>query len=374
VSAPDSLYREDVSKSIFITGLIDDALARELTPKIIELRAARKDPITVYINSNGGSPVYGDSILSALKAPDADGNVTNLITVVTGYASSTAADLLIYGDYAIAYPEAFVHCHGARYYTHEEELTMERARTAGFSLWKLNEAIALHLYKHVIHRTIFIFLNLKPTFKAIREDPKHSAADDVECFTRALFVTSQISPDALRLMFKTLDHYKKIQEVSDYVWKRVKLKETDHLFLIHAKLLRVIINFHLKGNRKSSAHLPIADISEHLNLIKDYVAGEYTAFVNPLIERWGKFFLEGDEQSEYDKQTEDGKFAWLSHKTTRRIQPLLYFAFSLCRLLQEEENRLTATDAYWLGIVDEVMGSDLPCLRSLAENPPPTEK
>lgn len=368
MNTQDSRYREDFSKAIFVTGSIDDSLVRELAPKIIELRSSNKDPITVYINSNGGFPAAGDAILSALKAPDADGRITNIVTVVTGYANSTAADLLIYGDYAIAYPDASIHCHGARIYTNEEELTMERARVTGASLWKLNETIALHLYKHVIHRLIFVYLNLKPQFDAIRQS--HPGKDDVECFAQTLLSQPNISYDALKVMNKALEHYRKIQKVSDYVWKRVNLKGAK-LYLIHAKILREIINFHLIGKRNSTFSLPIDDISEHLNLIKEYVTGEYTNFVNPLIRRWGKFFLIDEEPAVYEKLPEDKKFDWLSTKTKPRVQPLLYFAFSLCRLLQEQENRLTAIDAYWLGIVDEVMGSEFPCLRSIAENPPP---
>jgi len=33
-----------------------------------------------------------------------------------------------------------------------------------------------------------------------------------------------------------------------------------------------------------------------------------------------------------------------------------HFFFGLCHALQEDKNELTATDAYWLGLVDEVMG------------------
>ena len=51
------------------------------------------------------------------------------------------------------------------------------------------------------------------------------------------------------------------------------------------------------------------------------------------------------------------------------IEPLWYFVVALCRLLQQGENRLTAVDAYWLGLVDEVVGARLPSLRLIAENP-----
>jgi len=40
----------------------------------------------------------------------------------------------------------------------------------------------------------------------------------------------------------------------------------------------------------------------------------------------------------------------------------------MCHALQEGENQLTATDAYWLGLVDEVIGvKELMSLRMIEE-------
>jgi enoyl-CoA hydratase/carnithine racemase len=39
----------------------------------------------------------------------------------------------------------------------------------------------------------------------------------------------------------------------------------------------------------------------------------------------------------------------------------------LCHALQEGENELTAKDAYWLGLIDEVIGEDLYTIRDLME-------
>jgi hypothetical protein len=47
----------------------------------------------------------------------------------------------------------------------------------------------------------------------------------------------------------------------------------------------------------------------------------------------------------------------------------------LCHALQEGENELTATDAYWLGLVDEVVGKNLLSARSFEEfKPDPQSK
>lgn len=36
---------------------------------------------------------------------------------------------------------------------------------------------------------------------------------------------------------------------------------------------------------------------------------------------------------------------------------MLTFFIALCHALQEEDNELNATDAYWFGLVDEVWGN-----------------
>jgi hypothetical protein len=62
---------------------------------------------------------------------------------------------------------------------------------------------------------------------------------------------------------------------------------------------------------------------------------------------------------------------WLKEKVEHRIHPLWYFVVCLFRLLQQGEFSLTARDAYWLGIVDEVIGvSDLPTQRLIFEIQP----
>ena len=43
---------------------------------------------------------------------------------------------------------------------------------------------------------------------------------------------------------------------------------------------------------------------------------------------------------------------------------------SLCRILQTADFPLSPFDAYWLGFINEVIGTDLPCERYLMEADP----
>ena len=58
-----------------------------------------------------------------------------------------------------------------------------------------------------------------------------------------------------------------------------------------------------------------------------------------------------------------------------RLEPAWSFFVALCHALHEGENKLTAKDAYWLGLIDEVLGDpDMAVLRLISEyrdDPPP---
>ena len=72
MSADDKDYRENFERSLFLTGKITQEAAHALSPRIKELRAASGDPITLYIDSPGGSSAVAEGIRFLTKAPDQD--------------------------------------------------------------------------------------------------------------------------------------------------------------------------------------------------------------------------------------------------------------------------------------------------------------
>src|SRR5262245_14541283 len=57
---------------LFLTGRITQEVAHALSPRIKELRAASGDPITLYIDSPGGSSAVAEGIRFLIKAQDQD--------------------------------------------------------------------------------------------------------------------------------------------------------------------------------------------------------------------------------------------------------------------------------------------------------------
>ena len=141
---PDPNFRPNPDRSIYISGKIDDAQVNRLAPQIAKLRHVSNDPITVYINSNGGFTAATDIIWGLLKSRDIDGNQPRIITVAVGNAKSAAADLLTYGDYAYACQHTSILFHGSRVGV-PENLTAEDSYSLGDSLGATNETIALRL-------------------------------------------------------------------------------------------------------------------------------------------------------------------------------------------------------------------------------------
>ena len=117
----------------------------------------------------------------------------------------------------------------------------------------------------------------------------------------------------------------------------------------------------------------ISKVVEDYMMLRDYHLCASNKWLNNVYKRFGPSFLtKADRKALSDlistKTTKEEIDEWLFPRVKPRIKPFVYFTYSLCRYLQEHENPLTAVEAYWLGVVDEVIGSDLPCMRQIMEN------
>jgi ATP-dependent Clp protease protease subunit len=88
---PHDPYAERLFKArvIIISGGIDQELAERVTAQLLAMSAESKDPITVYLNSQGGHVEAGDTIHDMIKYVDAPVRI-----VGTGWVASAGA--LIY--------------------------------------------------------------------------------------------------------------------------------------------------------------------------------------------------------------------------------------------------------------------------------------
>jgi len=87
----DPDYRPNPERCIYLSGEINQEKLDRLTPEILRLSSTSHAPITLYIDSPGGSTYSANILYRLLKARDQDSESSKLITVCTGVAASAAA-------------------------------------------------------------------------------------------------------------------------------------------------------------------------------------------------------------------------------------------------------------------------------------------
>lgn len=114
------------------------------------------------------------------------------------------------------------------------------------------------------------------------------------------------------------------------------------------------------------------EVNEDFDLLHDFHYGSQRRELDRLLHVYDTLFLARDEKKEYDALVvnEEEKRKWLEERSMPKLQPLWYFMVSLCRLLQSDDFDLDPKEAYWLGLVDEIPGSNLPNLGVMVENVP----
>ncbi len=380
MATPSKDFRENPKRAIYVLGGIDQQQVYRITPEILRLRSECSDPITVYIDSYGGETLCAEDIRSLLYAPDQDAKVCRVITVVTVAAASAAADLLALGDYAIAYRNAWILYHGTRQ-TPQVALTTEKAESLAKTLKQSNEQFALRLARKAFRRCIFHYGNVAGEFEELKKklatsDITTGDTSELACF--AVAIAGRLSPGNLQdVPLTAFKRQQAIGQLNEFIFSRAKFKGEDPMAAKQAEVLKLILDYELDRKRDKDWLLStggLLEVEDDFNLFNDYFLGEYRNYLALLIPELGDLFLNDVELKEWKAlaQTDEShRNAWLKEKVEHRIHPLWYFVVCLFRLLQQGEFSLTARDAYWLGIVDEVIGaSDLPTQRLILESQP----
>ncbi len=373
----DPNFRPNPQRAIYVRGTIDQSLIDLLTPPILTLQHLSREPITVYIDSRGGSTASAQLLSRLLKATDQDGSPPCwIITVATGRAASAAADLLSEGNYALLYAETIVHFHGARYFS-DDPLTLEAASFMAQSLKSGNDQYAFSLAKRCIARFIMRFLSLRGEFERVRQLTE-GASDDLRC----LYITigERVSERSRGILKQALNRYGRYDQLASRVSEALRNdgRSRERLSETEAAILRAILDFELVTNSTDPSWTfeaqGLRQLQDDFLLLVDYLKPWQTQSLEYICNSWGDFFLTDSDRAELDKIPEEHRPENRLIKLKPVLQPFWFFFVALCHVLQEGENELTAYDCYWLGLVDEVIGDNqLPSLRQLMEFAPPAE-
>lgn len=375
---PNRNYRPNPERCLVIDGKFDDQLISRLTPEILKLQKSRK-PITVYIvSSPGGDVAVMESLMRLLKSPHQDSPTPcRIITVVTKRAGSAAADMLCSGDYAVAYPHSIIHYHGGRVYE-ESALTKERTSLlADFLRWT-TDYYAWELAKKIEARFRLRFLISRSKFADIRSANATRPMSDFECFLE--IIMGHLSKSGKAVCEAARDRYNRYESLLAEITKARKSK-TRRQASVEAKQIKAIIDFELEANKDDPnwnfRFGGLAKVTEDFHILTEYLEGKQDDRLKEWCSTFGRFAISPQEKAAIeataDEQIRSEKIIALVQPI---IEPVWSFFVALCHALQEGENPLTATDAYWLGLIDEVWGDpEMRALRLIMEyrDDPPEE-
>ncbi len=373
---PNADFRPDPKRAIFLQGRIDQLLIERLAPRIIKLQSESRAPITIYIDSLGGSTISGEGLLRLLLVSDQDSSgPCRLITVATARAASAAADMLFSGDYAIVYPTASIICHGVRTAS-DDPITVEAASVLTESLRVSNDQYAMDLANRANWRFIFRYTLLAAQFDEFKRSHPE-AKTQLDCFVG--LISEKLSRKAAEVFAKAEQRHGRYEELVD----RIAMRATKNPRFANSKreadsesvILKLVIEYEWRKNSDPGwtfADGGLAQVSDDFALLREYLDQYDGIYLHQQCERWKNFFLTNEDRTELRAITDPGaKQEELLKRVKPRIRPIWLFFVALCHALQEGENELTPTDAYWLGLIDEVLGDrDLVTLRSIVEYEP----
>jgi hypothetical protein len=377
VPCPDPDYRENCDRAIYVASEITQDLVDRITPELNRLRLSSPAPITLYIDSQGGAISAAETIRQLATAPNPDGQCCRLITVVTGRAASAAADLLALGDYAIAYNHAQIVYHGSRT-SAGAALTYEGATSLASNLQQTNEFFSVRLARYAFPRLVLRLTQFNKEFNEYRAQSGPGVTAPVEPLLKAL--AKRLDPDNVRMLRRAQARQKIIAELTASVarhFRRFKDMSSMSDARFEAELLKAVLN-HKVRIHSAEANWTLSrggldEIKDDFNILHDFHFGTQKRDLARWLSSYGALFLDDDARAQYvdfvnkHPNDEKGTVAWLKPKSEPKIQPLWYLVVSVCRLLQSEDFVLSPREAYWLGIVDEVPGTDLANLRQMVE-------
>lgn len=342
----DADFTPNPKRAIWVYGQFNEALLERLRPQILELTAQNREPITVFINSRGGSTKVGEGILSLLKRTTQDNaRASRIITVAAPKAQSAAADLLSAGDFAIASPESALLYHGRRWPLSDlvdaGEIGLLYART----LPTFHEIAAAKLAATSVRRFLFVASAHRSRFAQHREDTRAPTLTDLECFQAILH--EKLSPAAQRVVKLAIpvweSHNGLLRGFDERLRRGSPVTKAELRKLMRDASIAFEDERH-KDNPPWDAGL--SRINDHFYFLNEYFD----------LDRFCEWVAGRAESQTADTDVDADYF----------LQFRVFF-HALCRALQEGENFITATDAMWLGLIDTVRAEPHLCM-SRTEN------
>lgn len=278
------------------------------------------------------------------------------------------------GDYALAYPQARILCHGVSG-RGREALTRESAYQLAIELAKSNEQFAIQLADNCIRRFIFRVAVAVSGFSAIRDRLANPSLSHASCFIE--HVRDKISAPLLHVLEdalqRSLDNDALDLSVSQSLHDRNIAAMPPLEFEVH--MLKAILDYEAQQHSGDPnwrfGRRGLETVQDKLELLVDKYSGHHLEMITSLCGRWADTFLSSDQAKAISQVPESEQPEQKQLAVADLLRSLWFFFVSVCRSLQKDDYWMSAEEAYWLGLIDEVIGrTDLPCPRIFVEYPP----
>lgn len=321
---------ENLKRAIYIDEVIDEALFKKLSKQILEFRLESSDPITVYLDSTGGSVYYSKQIWNLLKAPRRDKSICDIYTVVHSSCGSAASDLLFHGDYVLTYPKTVIHYHGL-IQSLNTAINTEDAAEISNELRQMNSEYAFDLTSHIWLRIIDIIFTLGAT-----SDPAHMYLE---------YLAENISPKNTMLVNDLQIGFEELVKLTEVVYT-LKVKQETRM----ERDLR-IFNALVKYKTKEATQLfkkgytfpsedIINDLMKQFRIILDIEEGKYMQLLEDQKIQMIELFKALPEDLSIRKNFEDGQD--LESRVNEFLFEVLFLTLTFSRLILRGENYLSA--------------------------------
>lgn len=351
-------FSPDPKRAIHVQGLIDQQLLYKLTPRILELQNQSSDPLTVYVDSPGGVTTHMDSLVQLLRHQQLTDEPRWFITVVTSQAASAAADLLATGNYSWAYRNSAILYHGVRV-PGERILTVEETLQLAQRLKAGNESYATSLAREAEFRALFRFIMVRDQFEDVRKEHGNAAMSDLECLTAV--IGEKLSSSATDVLQKARERHGRYNNLLRYIATHSKLPgQYSSMAKAEAAQIRAIINFEMSLHKGDSEwgflNEGMSRVADDFFLFHEYIRMFRGPRFRKLCDMFADFLLTDADRDEIDKLPADQQPETIAEKVRPILSPIWSFFVALCYVLQQGENQLNGTDAFWLGLIDDVIG------------------
>jgi len=206
-----------------------------------------------------------------------------------------------------------------------------------------------------------------------------AAASNLEAFLS--FVRGKLSPNAMSLLDRAEWRFKRYEPlVAKSSRQASKRKNLKNKVDVEALILREVVTS-LRARNKSNptwsfAEAGLSELGDEFRLFFEYLSNYNGPDLLKICDQHWPLILDEERQSRLERIADEEKREERLNMCKPFVRPFWIFFVALCHSLHEgEANDLTATDAAWLGLIDEVIGQDEPTsLRRFVEGAPPASE